>query len=291
MLSELKSFILPFFKKMLYLFFKKNHPFQPVFIIGCGRSGTTILGNTLSKHKEIAYLNERRDLWHQAYPELDIWSGKNSNPKLFFDKHNVKDENTRKLVKLFHEEQVYRKGKILLEKLPINNFRLKFIQKCFPNARYIYLHRNGLEVANSIAKAIPNGWFGKNNLKLRLLLKHSDKPNLDLTKNIHKGLFEWSSSMEESHHFFSKLHKSLFIDLSYHSFLENPEYCLSKIFDFLDLDYDETLLTKLSVGISRRGKSIKGTDDEVLKLIGGDFLQESINNTYSPQFQLVDFKR
>ena len=283
MLSKLKSFILPFFKKTLYLFFRKKHPFRPVFIIGCGRSGTTILGKTLSKHTDIAYLNERRDLWHHAYPELDIWSGENSDPKLFLNENYEKSENTKKLAKLFHEEQIYRKGSMLLEKLPINNFRLKFIRKCFPKARYIYLHRNGLEVANSIAKATPNGWFGKNNLKLKLLLNHSRKSDLELTKNIHKGLFEWSSSMSESHQFFSKLNSNLFIDLSYQSFLENPEHCLSKIFDFLEITYDKKSLKKLSDGISRRTKAVPGTDDEILKSIGGDFLQRSIDNTYSPQ--------
>ena len=51
---------------------KKRNAFQPVFLIGCGRSGTTILGTTIGKHESITYLNERRDLWHQAYPEFDI---------------------------------------------------------------------------------------------------------------------------------------------------------------------------------------------------------------------------
>ena len=31
---------------------------NPVFIIGCGRSGTTILGRTLAEHPRVKYLNE-----------------------------------------------------------------------------------------------------------------------------------------------------------------------------------------------------------------------------------------
>ena len=65
-----------FAKNILFNFKKNKYTFNPVFIIGCGRSGTTILGNTLSNHPKIKYLNERRDLWHKAYPEFDIWSGK-----------------------------------------------------------------------------------------------------------------------------------------------------------------------------------------------------------------------
>ena len=53
--------------KNIFFWFKKNRTeFSPVFIIGCGRSGTTILGDTLSKHPKIEYLNERRDLWHKS---------------------------------------------------------------------------------------------------------------------------------------------------------------------------------------------------------------------------------
>ena len=64
---------------------KITHTFNPVFIIGCGRSGTTILGNTLSNHPKIKYLNERRDLWHKAYPEFNIWNKITQNPKLYAD--------------------------------------------------------------------------------------------------------------------------------------------------------------------------------------------------------------
>ena len=37
-------------KNILFNLKKNKSTFSPVFIIGCGRSGTTILGNTLSKN-------------------------------------------------------------------------------------------------------------------------------------------------------------------------------------------------------------------------------------------------
>ena len=51
-----------FIQNILFYLKKNKYTFAPVFIIGCGRSGTTILGETLSKHSKIKYLNERRDL-------------------------------------------------------------------------------------------------------------------------------------------------------------------------------------------------------------------------------------
>ena len=149
-----------FIKNILFNLKKKNHLFSPVFIIGCGRSGTTILGKTLSKHPKIKYLNERRDLWHKAYPEFDVWNKDTQNPKLYADRKDVISKQNNLLHYLFFREQVLRNSKILLEKLPINNFRLQFLKKSFPNARYIYLTRNGIEVSKSIEKKIQNkNWF------------------------------------------------------------------------------------------------------------------------------------
>ena len=47
----------------------KNHP---IFIVGTGRSGTTILGKILSVHKQVAFLNEPKALWFFANKEDDL---------------------------------------------------------------------------------------------------------------------------------------------------------------------------------------------------------------------------
>ena len=45
---------------------------KPVFILGTGRSGTTILGVVLSMHREVGFLNEPKALWHAIFPEEDV---------------------------------------------------------------------------------------------------------------------------------------------------------------------------------------------------------------------------
>ena len=45
---------------------------KPIFILGTGRSGTTILGIVLSMHREVGYLNEPKAIWHVIYPHEDI---------------------------------------------------------------------------------------------------------------------------------------------------------------------------------------------------------------------------
>lgn len=141
---------------------------RPIFIIGCGRSGTTILGRALSKHKNITYLNEPHHLWFSAYPETDFWTPKahSRGGKLLLTKADFSHRKSKKLSRLFKFETFIQRGPVLVEKLPINNFRLEFIRCIFPDARFIHIYRNGLEVARSIEKLSNRGeWFGANAYK------------------------------------------------------------------------------------------------------------------------------
>lgn len=272
---------------LVFFFRGRKIRFNPVFIIGCGRSGTTILGETLSQHPRIKYLNERRDLWHKAYPEFDIWTGDYLNPKMIANENDYSEKKTELLRKLFYKQQLFGKSKVLLEKLPINNFRLNFIKKSFPEAKFIYLYRNGLEVSRSIKQKIVQGkWFGKDDLKLNLLLKLTKRKNLNLHKfvlsDIHKGMLEWRLSIEESHDFFRNLTSERFIHFSYQDFIRNPNNILGEIFSFLELDSSEEVLCKLSKNITSKNKPIYDTKDINLKEIGGEILKKTIKNCYSP---------
>ena len=277
--------IFDYWKIAPFLVRHNKFTFKPVFVIGCGRSGTTILGNTLGQHKSICYLNERRDLWHRAYPELDIWSGKYKHPLLVAIEENADSFKTQKLRRLFFREQVAANAEVLLEKLPINNFRLRFLNICFPDAKYIYLYRNGLEVAESISKKIPNGWFGYKNLKWKLLEAFGHENNFeyaidDMKSDFHKGMFEWRLSMEESEKFFKKMSPEKYIGISYNNLVEDPKNTLKSIFEFLALDVHETFIEHIASGLERKNKKIVESNDPVTLKIGGDFLAKSIANTY-----------
>lgn len=231
--------------------------FQPVFLIGCGRSGTTILGETLGRHSGITFLKEKRDLWHQAYPELDIWSDNAPHPKLVARKSDHQHAKTRILRSLFHRKQVLNNGSILLEKLPINAFRLNFINAAFPDAKFIYLHRNGLEVAYSIARMAENGnWFGQNNRKWKLLEELLPASNRKGYSTFDKCFIEWQLSMSYSEDFFSNLDSNRCYKLSYQSLVENPSYHIENLFRFLNLKSDNDFVNNITQGIKRQRKQI-----------------------------------
>lgn len=274
-----------FVKNILFNLKKNKSTFFPVFIIGCGRSGTTILGNTLAQHPDIKYLNERRDLWHRAYPEFNIWNKNTQDPKLYADEKDVTSKENNLLHHLFFREQVLGNSTILLEKLPINNFRLEFLNASFPDAKYIYLTRNGLEVSKSIEKSIQKqNWFGGE--KYELLKKYSSDNNILFKTKINsdkeKGMWEWKLSIEESNQFFRKENKDNFIHLSYQDFIDSPSKKIKDILDFLKLDYTENWITKISENIKRKNPETKKTEHKSLYLIGGDILNKTIDNSYTP---------
>jgi len=220
------------------------------FIVGCGRSGTTILGKTLANHSQIKYLNERRDLWTNAYPELDIWSNqaKTNKGKLYFGSADAEESKSKELHKLFSNELILSNKELLLDKIPINSFRLEFIDKIFPSARYIHIFRNGRDVAKSIMlKANEKKWYGADEYKWYLLKSYASKnkyANLAqmCQNNYERGLLEWRLSLESSQKFLSRIPDSKYIEIAYEDLLENPDFVIDKIIQFLELNRETQIL-------------------------------------------------
>ena len=269
--------------KAKYQLYKNRFPFKPVFLIGCGRSGTTILGHSIGSHPQIAYLNERLDIWNKAYPEFDIWSGKIDRPVLVATKGNHQKEKTQKLSYELHVEQAVSQSALVLEKTPINNFRLPFLKAAFPGARFIYLHRNGLEVARSIERlSSQGGWYGKNGQSKWTVLKNLIEVNTTFKADdlsfFEKALLEWRFSMEYSEQFFDQLDPSHYFALSYASFIDNPAHQLKYIFRFLGLEANDDVIEKAAEKISRKSAVIQEPNSTELKL-GGPLLKSSTANT------------
>lgn len=220
---------------------------RPVFVLGCGRSGTTILGTTLSKHRSITYLNEPRHLWFAAYPETDIWSARAATRqgKLALTADDANQRKSAKLRRLFQFETILNNRPLLVEKLPINSFRLPFIHQIFPDARFIHIHRNALEVARSIASQCESGlWFASNTYKWNELVRYAqargETANLPAicSNYFRMGLLEWRLSTEAIIKFLRDLPEERYFELSYEQFIQAPVSILQQVFSFLQIGHD-----------------------------------------------------
>ena len=260
---------------------------RPIFIIGCGRSGTTILGTALSQHREVTYLNEPRYLWFSAYPKTDVWSikAKARKGKLLLTETDIEQRKSNKLSRLFRYETIISRRSVLIEKLPINNFRLNFIQQIFPDARFIHIYRNGLEVAKSIEKLSEQGhWFGSKSYKWEQLVDYS--MNLDDVHNLtalcttyfDKGLLEWRLSTESAVTFLRSLSDNTFFELNYDQFLADPVKSVSQIFDFIGVDNDPKVKDFVLTNVARRSSKL-GLEAMSAKaqMIGGEILPLSMD--------------
>jgi hypothetical protein len=136
-----------------------QHPRNPVFIIGCARSGTSVLKRLLGAHRQIdAYPSEANELWHPtSYP----WtSGARRAPPLWqapaaFTADSLTHwppGHAERIRRSFGWHQCLRARPVFLGKSSMINFMLADVERLFPDARFIHIVRDGRAVALSYAE-------------------------------------------------------------------------------------------------------------------------------------------
>ena len=202
-------------KKREILNFKNN----PVYIIGTGRSGTTILSKILSLHPQIAMLNEPKAIWSLANKNEDVIGSYNLSEKghLIFCS-NKRPQRENEIISSIYDWILQKtKRNIIVDKYPELVFRIPWVKLIFKKARFIFIVRNGYETLDSIKnwseKHIKykdnskHDWWGINNrkwnaIKNEVVLK--DKRYKIFAKNINEiekdqilmAAFEWISAMD-----------------------------------------------------------------------------------------------
>lgn len=260
---------------------------RPIFVVGCGRSGTTILGHALLRHRSITYLNEPRELWFSAYPVTDVWTSKagSRGGKLYLSGADVDGRGSTRIRRLFRFETLVSRRPVLIEKLPINNFRLEFLRAIFPDARYIHIYRNGLEVARSIGISNRDGdWFGSGSYKWNKLVEYAgaggragDAPAL-CTTDFERGLLEWRLSTEAVISFLSKLPNSAYCELSYGEFVTSPVKAVARLLEFVGVGPDAEVDAFVATTVSRRSDRLSECAvSEAARAIGGKLLLLSMD--------------
>lgn len=138
---------------------------QMVFIIGCPRSGSSILAECLGRNDDVLYLGEEaQDLWnldgflskndpylehHERFPDM-------VSPMLL----NHIDAGLRAKMAL-RSIQGYGRldAPVILDKCPPNSLRIKFLLALFPSAKFIHVIRDGRDVVCSLEPGLQdNQW-------------------------------------------------------------------------------------------------------------------------------------
>lgn len=120
---------------------------RPVFIIGAPRSGTSMLYAILRRSDQLTHWpGEAHEVWEADYhPALRGW-GSNA-----LDESDIEPAAAARIKRSFFLVTGGRRR--LIDKTPRNALRLGFIDALFPDARYVYLQRDGRDNVNSLINA------------------------------------------------------------------------------------------------------------------------------------------
>jgi omega-hydroxy-beta-dihydromenaquinone-9 sulfotransferase len=162
---------------------------RPIFIVGCHRSGTTVLGEVLSAHPDVAYFTSASDLlpsvsilvnavcralgltreYRERYLQDGVavslstpWEAiatweyglpEGEGQAFVLDEHYENLEHARFLATAIRKHLRYFQKARFLNKNPDNSARVLYLNRLFPDAYFIHILRDGRAVCHSLMKA------------------------------------------------------------------------------------------------------------------------------------------
>jgi len=257
----------------------------PIFIIGCGRSGTTLLRELINQCEDIFVLKEsafipylykqRKDYGDFSTAEYrerfisDLKSFKRTSKDTAIDIFEMNEDQLKEkleevaptnytgaLHKLFEATARNNNAVYWGDKTPLYTSYIPLISELFPNARIIHLIRDPRDVSKSIKSA---GWSPT--------IKGAAKI---WKKQVSKGL------------------EGRKLDINYYemkceSLLINPTKELDKLFDWLGIECEENLVEKYE----KRGKGVDQNFKTMRELIGKP-IQKSRAYSWKKNMKIAD---
>jgi len=219
---------------------------QRVFIVGCPRSGTTLLQGMLATHSRIRSFPETH-FFTTAYPQNPLrrwitWPALNVRSfwKPFLTKLNRLDllkltknsvfsrDYASKFVSLLDFLTIESQKDIWVEKTPRHLHVIDQIKNVVPNAKFIHIVRDGPSVVASIYKVTnekPSLWTQG---RSRIFSGYTVQQCVD---RWNKDILITTRYRDSSNH----------IIVNYKSLVASPTSVLLKISDFLKIDYEQAM--------------------------------------------------
>ena len=222
---------------------------RPIFITGLGRSGTTILGILLSLHRDVGYLNEPKALWHLIDPRQDINGNYSTTSARFrLGENDAHPDILLRAHRLFGRYLAFTGATRVVDKYPELIFRVPYVRKIFPDAKFVFITRNGQDAVPSVVKwserlgikssSHTDDWWGRDDIKwhyLRQQLILADPAyeavwpvtaaDLD---HANRAALEWIVTMREGLTQERRFPESV-VRISYEMLLNNPITELEKL--------------------------------------------------------------
>jgi hypothetical protein len=225
---------------------------RPVFIVGMGRSGTTVLGRVLAAHPSVGFLNEPKAMWHVVRDDEDI-IGSYAPPRtgrLHLGAEDADEQARLRSRALCAWYLRASRSQRLVDKYPELIFRHAFVRAIFPDARFLIAVRAPWSTLRSVAcwsgshATESANWWGVRDQKWDILwtqgvvqrLSNSDLVPLDLadeSDHYVRAAIEWIVTMREAISLAA-------IDpcaqvVRHEEFVRNPQEVIRKVLRFCEL--------------------------------------------------------
>lgn len=241
----------------------KNIPIQkniskPIYILGTGRSGTTILGKILAVHPEIGFLNEPKALWHSINAKDDLIGSYSNTPGSYWlDASDVTPQMIQSAHRLYAFYTTLTRSKRILDKYPEMIFRVAYLKSIFSDAQFIIIVRNGWDTIHSVRtwseeklvkqNGETHNWWGANNQKWQLLLQQvvPQIPSLapladdirEVTRQEDMAAVEWIATMYQGQQVLNQFPKDVIV-VRYEAMTTDPRKTMARLIKFCGLSED-----------------------------------------------------
>ncbi len=193
----------------------------PVFLVGSVRSGTTLLRLMLDHHPEIAFNLESEFLVTQIaddgrFPDIGKYREFLGNDRVFRHSNFEIRESLEyaAMVNDFLEQKRTRDGKAIVGATVHHQFSK--IGRIWSNAKYIYILRDGRDVANSV---VAMGWAG----------------------NVYVAADWWLEAETEWQRYRATIPEGTWIEVHYEDLIASPREQLTRICHFLGTEYSDRM--------------------------------------------------
>jgi hypothetical protein len=251
----------------LYWDLARSHAADPVFVVGCSRSGTTVTYETIAMSPQLlSFGHEIPEFWDSLWgPQHNGWESEAARAEAARPEH-------RDAAQRFFFQRLGL-GRVL-DKTCINVMRVPYLLALFPKARFVYIHRDGRDNVSSLM----DGWLHNGHFALsKTLGPFPDAVNID------RGAFkEWSfflppgwrdhnnAPLEEVCAYqwlmanrlaldaSSQIRPEQWIRLRYEDIFDRPLEMFRDVFERLELPFDDAVKRRCTTLDARPTSIVKG---------------------------------